>query len=136
MNVNKIIDFVDVWAKTIGLTSSKAINTVKNDIIKRCDMYKKIKPFVTVDEDKCLSYIIKPKNGKYALEDFFLNRLMLGLREIEFSKSKGDGDATTYIGHHKRMDLYFNEYKNNLDGKSTRHPGLVGKTSQILIKTF
>lgn len=136
MDVNKIIDFVDVWAKTIGLTSSKAINTVKNDIIKRCDMYKKIKPFVTVDEDKCLSYIIKPKNGKYALEDFFLNRLMLGLREIEFDdRGKSDSNAM-YTGTDKSMELGFEDYKLRIADKSTRHPLLVGKTSQILTKTF
>ena len=36
MNKEKINDFITVWAQTIGLTNSKCIDVIREDIIKRC----------------------------------------------------------------------------------------------------
>ena len=83
MNKEKISDFVDVWAETVGLKETRYINVIKNDILKRCAMYEKEISTISTKDDSCDSYIIKPVNESYSLEDFFLNRLMLGLRKID-----------------------------------------------------
>lgn len=135
MDKVKINDFVDVWAKTIGLTEARYINVIKNDIIKRCTIYEKISPTVSIEDDYCKAYIIKDVNGKYSIEDFFLNRLMLGLREVDFSGAL-EGHSGEYVGQDKTLNVNVGFIDSKISDKATRHSGLKGKNVQIIKKTI
>lgn len=135
MNKEKISDFVDVWAKTIGLTETRYINIIKSDIAKRCMMYEKSTPTVSAKDDNCKAYLIKAVNGEYSLEDFFLNRLMLGLREVSFSGAL-EGAAGDYTAHNKTLNVNVGLLDSTINNKATRHSGLQGKNVQIIKKTI
>ena len=135
MDKVRINDFVDVWAKTIGLTETRYINVIKDDIIKRCMKYEKISPTVSIKDDDCKTYIIKDVNGKYSLEDFFLNRLMLGLREVDFSGAL-EGHTGEYVGQDKTLNVNVGLIDSKISDKATRHSGLKGKNLQIIKKTI
>ena len=135
VNVGRINDVVDVWAYSIRLKDPYIINIIKDDIIKRCQIYKKTIPFVSVSQDPCQAYIIKPVNGKYELEDFFLNRLMLGVRRIFIDGSFEDMNAD-YNTLDKDISINIARMKKSFDDESTRHPGLVGKRDKIILKTI
>lgn len=135
MNKEKISDFVDIWAQAVGLTETKYINVIKSDIAKRCAMYEKHFPSISTKDDDCGAYIIKPVNGKYSLEDFFLNRLMLGLREVSFSEAL-DGNSGEYTSKYKSLDVNVGFLNSRINEKATRHVGLRGKNIQIIKKTI
>lgn len=135
MNREKISDFVDVWAKTIGLIETRYINIIKSDIVKRCMMYEKSTPTVSTKDDNCKAYLIKAVNGEYSLEDFFLNRLMLGLREVSFSGAL-EGNAGDYTAHNKTLNINVGLLDSTITNKATRHSGLQGKNVQIINKTI
>ena len=123
MNKEKISDFVDVWAQTVGLTENRYINVIKSDIAKRCSMYEMQIPSISITDDECKAYIIKPVNGQYSIEDFFLNRLMLGLREIDFSGAL-EGNGGEYIAQTKSLNVNVGLLDSKITEKSARHPGL------------
>ena len=135
MNKEKISDFVDVWAQTVGLTENRYINVIKSDIAKRCSMYEMQIPSISITDDECKAYIIKPVNGQYSIEDFFLNRLMLGLREIDFSGAL-EGNGGEYIAQTKSLNVNVGLLDSKITEKSARHPGLQGKNIQIIKKTI
>ena len=135
MNKEKINDFITVWAQTIGLTNSKCIDVIREDIIKRCAIYEDVMPSVSTDEDKCQAYIIKPIDGKYSLEDFFLNRLMLGLREMDISGA-GEGNNADYNADKKVFSIDIKGMSSRFDDKVKRHKGLEGKKNKIITKTI
>ena len=66
-------------------------------------MYKEAYPSISVIDDPCEAYIIKPTNGVYSLEDFLLNRLMLGLMEVGHDAL--EGNAGEYMAYHKSMNI-------------------------------
>lgn len=131
----KISDFIDIWANTIGLRDITYINIIKSDIYKRYIMYKDVAPYISVNQDSCDAYIIKPIDGKYSLEDFLLNRLMLGLREIDISGAL-EGNSGEYTADYKSLDISIEVINKYVDDKSKRHIGLKGKNSKIVTKTF
>lgn len=135
MNKEKINDFINVWAKTLGLTDTRYINVIKSDIAKRCSMYEKEISSISVDDDKCNAYIIKSVDGKYSIEDFLLNRLMLGLREIDFTGAL-EGNSAEYIAANKTLNVNVELINSKIDEKSTRHQGLKGKNIQVIKKTI
>ncbi len=135
MNKERISDFVDVWAQAVGLTETRYINIIKSDIAKRCIMYEKEIPSISVKVDGCKAYIIKPVDGKYSLEDFFLNRLMLGLREIDFTGAL-EGNGGEYTARYKSLNVNIGLLNAKINEKSTRHAGLQGKNVQIIKKTI
>lgn len=59
-------------------------------------MYEQAIPTISTKDDSCNAYIIKPVNGQYSFEDFLLNRLMLGLRDVSFicALEGNDGEYT------------------------------------------
>ena len=66
MNKEKINDFVNVWAQAVGLTEKgdkKYVDLIKSDIAKRCAMYEKDFPTISIRDDNCAAYIIKPVNN-------------------------------------------------------------------------
>lgn len=135
MNKEKISDFIEVWAQAIGLTDTNIINFIKSDIAKRCTMYEKEIPSISIKDDKCAAYIIKPVNGQYSLEDFLLNRLMLGLREANFGEAL-EGNSGEYTPYNKTLNVNIGMLNTRISEKATRHPGLNGKNTQIIKKTI
>lgn len=135
MNKEKISDFVDVWAETVGLKEDRYINVIKNDILKRCAMYENEISTISTKDDSCDSYIIKPINDSYCLEDFFLNRLMLGLREVDFSGAL-EGNGGDYTAYTKALNVNVGMLNSRISEKATRHKGLQNKNIQIIKKTI
>lgn len=135
MDKIKINDFVDVWAATIGLTDQRYISLIKNDIIKRCLKYEEKVSQIKTEDDYSDVYIIKPINNAYSLEDFFLNRLMLGLREISFGPAL-EGNAGEYVANQKSLCVDVDKLNSHINDKSLRHKNLMGKNVQIIEKTI
>ena len=138
MNKEKINDFVNVWAQAVGLTEKgdkKYVDLIKSDIAKRCAMYEKDFPTISIRDDNCAAYIIKPVNNQYSFEDFLLNRLMLGLREVSFTGAL-EGNAGDYEAQSKSLSVDAGLIGSKVKDKSTRHVGLQGKSVQIIKKTI
>ena len=135
VNIEKIHDFVDVWAYSIELTDRRLIDIIKDDIVKRCNQYKDFYPQIDVSDDYCDAYIIKPINGKYALEDFILNRPMLGLRVVSIW-SVFECNLSDYTGQYKSLSINIDYMNKMINDKSKRHQGLVGKNDEIIRKTI
>lgn len=138
MNKSKINDFINVWAEVVGLTgeeNKKYRNFIKTDIARRCEMYEQTIPTISTKDDSCNAYIIKPVNGQYSFEDFLLNRLMLGLREVSF-RGALEGNGGEYVAHDKSLNINEGELDSLAKEKATRHKGLQGKNVQIIQKTI
>ena len=138
MNKSRINDFVNVWAQIVGLTgeeNKKYRNIIKTDIARRCEMYEKTFPTISTKDDKCKAYIIKPVNGQYSFEDFLLNRLMLGLREISFNGAL-EGHSGDYTAYDKTLNVDTKFIETTVQDKSTTHARLKGKSEQIVGKTI
>ncbi|CCY71387.1 unknown [Clostridium sp. CAG:921] len=138
MNKSKIDDFINVWAEVVGLTgeeNKKYRNFIKTDIARRCEMYEQTISAISTKDDSCNAYIIKPVNGQYSLEDFLLNRLMLGLREVSFTGAL-DGNGGEYVAHNKSLNVNVRALDSLVKNKATRHKGLQGKNVQIIQKTI
>lgn len=105
MSMEKINDFVDCWAKAINVPVEYA-NIVKEVIPYLIQKYSSSFPNgITVNQDPYDKYVIKPTNGVYSLEDFFLNRLLRNVWSFQKdSKYKGDYQPSD-------MSIHFNEEK-------------------------
>ena len=83
MNMERINDYVDCWAKAVNVPKEYS-DIVKELIPKLIIKYTPAYINVTQREDSYDKYAIKPKNGQYSLEDFFLNRLLRKLNNRVF----------------------------------------------------
>lgn len=94
MDRKKIEDFVGVWADVVGATDE--IKTLTTEMLtEMTEKYSKIIPEgVSVEDDDYTKYIIKPVDGRYSMQDLFLNRLMSNATGIDYD------------------DYYENEYDN------------------------
>lgn len=138
MNKGKINDFINVWAEVVGLTgeeNKKYRNFIKTDIARRCAMYEQAIPTISTKDDSCNAYIIKPVNGQYSFEDFLLNRLMLGLRDVSFIGAL-EGNGGEYIAADKTLNVNTETIDSLARDKAKRHTGLQGKNVQIVQKTI
>ena len=138
MNKSKINDFINVWAEVVGLTgeeNKKYRNFIKTDIARRCAMYEQTIPNISTKDDSCNAYIIKPVNGQYSFEDFLLNRLMLGLRDVSFIGAL-EGNGGEYIVADKTLNVNTGTIDLLARDKAKRHTGLQGKNVQIVQKTI
>ena len=138
MNKSKINDFINVWAEVVGLTgeeNKKYRNFIKTDIARRCAMYEQTIPNISTKDDSCNAYIIKPVNGQYSFEDFLLNRLMLGLRDVSFIGAL-EGNGGEYIAADKTLNVNTGTIDFLARDKARRHTGLQGKNVQIVQKTI
>lgn len=138
MNKSKINDFINVWAEVVGLTgeeNKKYRNFIKTDIARRCAMYEQTIPNISTKDDSCNAYIIKPVNGQYSFEDFLLNRLMLGLRDVSFIGAL-EGNGGEYIAADKTLNVNTGTIDFLARDKAKRHTGLQGKNVQIVQKTI
>ena len=90
MNMERINDYIDCWAKAVKV-SKEDVEVVKELIPKLIIKYTPVFKEITVEEDGYDKYPIKPKNGSYSLEDFFLNRLLRNVWNFgQTSSYKGD----------------------------------------------
>lgn len=90
MNIDRINDYVDCWSKAVKVPSEYA-DVVKELLPKLIIKYTPAYISVTQEDDEYDKYVIKPKNGQYSLEDFFLNRLLRNVWAFGLSSSsKGD----------------------------------------------
>lgn len=138
MNKSKINDFINLWAEVVGLTgeeNKKYRNFIKTDIARRCEMYEQVIPTVSTKDDSCNAYLIKPVNGEYSLEDFLLNRLMIGLRDVDFTGAL-EGNGGEYVAHNKVISVNIDMLDSLARDKAKRHIGLQGKNVQIVQKTI
>lgn len=138
MNKSKINDFINVWAEVVGLTgeeNKKYRNFIKTDIARRCAMYEQAIPTISTKDDSCNAYIIKPVNGQYSFEDFLLNRLMIGLRDVSFIGAL-EGNGGEYIAADKTLNVNTGTIDSLARDKAKRHTGLQGKNVQIVQKTI
>ena len=138
MNKGKINDFINVWAEVVGLTgeeNKKYRNFIKTDIARRCAMYEQAISTISTKDDSCNAYIIKPVNGQYSFEDFLLNRLMLGLRDVRFIGAL-EGNGGEYIAADKTLNVNTETIDSLARDKAKRHTGLQGKNVQIVQKTI
>lgn len=90
MDIQKINDYIDAYSKAIELPEDykKILKELMPRIIEK---YSKTRSSVSVKEDDYTRYVIKPVNGEYSIEDFFLNRLMRNVWSIGSSaKAKGN----------------------------------------------
>lgn len=138
MNKGKINDFINIWAEVVGLTgeeNKKYRNFIKTDIARRCAMYEQAIPTISTKDDSCNAYIIKPVNGQYSFEDFLLNRLMLGLRDVSFICAL-EGNGGEYTAADKTLNVNTGAIDSLARDKAKRHTGLQGKNVQIVQKTI
>lgn len=121
INKNRINDIINIYAETLGITDKRIINSLKNGIYLRCKKYKESYPVITINQDDDLNYILKPnEKGEYSLEDFFLNRMMLGLRGIDVTDSL-EGTAGEYTAALKSLSVNVPIIKQNIMNSSARN---------------
>lgn len=114
MNKIKIKYYIDIYAEILEI-DDKMKNLLFNLMQRIISKYEKIMPYITVDDDNLDTYLIKPKDGKYSTEDFFLNRLMRNVLNIEISNSGISNDFTDEVDIHMKgafkpgdSEIYFN----------------------------
>lgn len=78
----KIEDFLNCYFDVTGIDDKKIRECIKNGVINRINTYNKYFPNISIEDDDYKYYAIKSINGYYSLEDFMLNRLFQGLRQI------------------------------------------------------
>ena len=103
MNIEKIFDILDCFAKQTGLKKEDNF-ILKNLICGLTYKYSKEFEYVTDEEDDYNKYIIKSVDGKYLLEDFLLNRLMRNLWNVTY-----DDSITDYTYDIDNLTLNINE---------------------------
>ena len=112
MNKVKVNDLVSAYSKALGLD-----NNVKNILIELMEniitKYEKIVDYIPVSLDDSQVYLIKPINGKYSVEDFFLNRLMRNV--WSYSEINENTIKEGFVDEHTKgcYDASFNEVNIN-----------------------
>ena len=112
MNKVKVNDLVSAYSKALGLD-----NNIKNILIELMEniitKYEKIVDYIPVSLDDSQVYLIKPINGKYSVEDFFLNRLMRNV--WSYSEINENTIKEGFVDEHTKgcYDASFNEVNIN-----------------------
>ena len=76
MNIERINDYIDAYSRAINITPE--VTSILKELIP--NLVKKYSTTITsipVEQDSYDKYVIKPVDGKYSMEDFFLNRLFI-----------------------------------------------------------
>lgn len=112
MNKVKVNDFVNAYSKALELdnnTKNILIELMENIITK----YEKEIDYIPVSLDDSQVYLIKPINGKYSVEDFFLNRLMRNV--WSYSEINENTIKEGFVDEHTKgcYDASFNEVNIN-----------------------
>jgi len=81
MNIERINDYIDAYSRAINITPE--VTSILKELIP--NLVKKYSATITsipVEQDGYDKYVIKPVDGKYSIEDFFLNRLFRNVWEV------------------------------------------------------
>ena len=89
---------IDELEKDIGMPLVDFLVELLNNM---CEKYKDFIYWIPVDKDSYSTYIIAPKNNKYSLEDFFLNRLMRSVEMISYT------DTSYHFSKFSEYDPYY-----------------------------
>lgn len=90
MNIERINDYIDCWAKAVKVPDEYVV-VVKELLPKLINKYSNLYESIYVSQDNYDKYVIKPKDDKYSMEDFFLNRLLRNVWHFgDDSHYKGD----------------------------------------------
>lgn len=87
--MSKVNTFVDIYCSVLNL-ENKTTNIIKELSYNWIEYYSKIKPIISVEEDSDELFIIKPKDGYYSIEDYFLNKLMRNILHFKYDYSSAD----------------------------------------------
>ena len=115
MDIEKINDFIEAYSRAIQL-SPEYTEVLKELLPKIIKKYSKIVQDITEKQDDYDKYIIKPINGKYSVEDFFLNRLMRNVLEVEVDNISNDGHKGGYLDELQKITLSPSIISKQLDG--------------------
>ena len=115
MDIEKINDFIEAYSRAIQL-SPEYTEVLKELLPKIIRKYSKIVQDITEKQDDYDKYIIKPINGKYSVEDFFLNRLMRNVLEVEVDNISNDGHKGGYLDELQKITLSPSIISKQLDG--------------------
>lgn len=115
MDIEKINDFIEAYSRAIQL-SPEYTEVLKELLPKIIKKYSKIVQDITEKQDDYDKYIIKPINGKYSVEDFFLNRLMRNVLEVEVDNISNDGHKGGYLHELQKITLSPSIISKQLDG--------------------
>ena len=89
---------IDELEKDIGMPLVDFLVELLNNM---CEKYKDFIYWIPVDKDGYSTYIIAPKNNKYSLEDFLLNRLMRSVEMISYT------DTSYHFSKFSEYDPYY-----------------------------
>lgn len=135
MDIEKINDFLNCYFDVMGMTDESITQLIKNGIIKRYNGYIEVFPIISIDDDNYQNYAIKSKNGYYTLEDFLLNRLFQGLREISTAE---DENIQSCRYSFKSRTIYFleNKIRNSILSNLEQWPqDIKEKFAEIILST-
>lgn len=89
---SKLNDFMDIYRKYLNPNNNDEIDTIIDyiidSIVKVYLEYKKVVPYVSVEDDKYQYYILKPIDGKYDLLDYLINTAIQNLDSIVLLEDK------------------------------------------------
>ena len=103
MNLEKINDFIEAYSKALQIDNEYTA-ILKELIPKLVEKYSKIFTNIPVEQDNENKYIIKPVDGKYSIEDFFLNRLMRNVLSLNIGNI-GNREKGGFIDSKQTIDL-------------------------------
>ncbi len=83
MNRIRINKIIDAYSKALEL-DPVVISCLNELLPKIIEKYEKSIPYITVSQDDRETYPIKPVNGVYSVEDFFLNRLLSNVWSVDY----------------------------------------------------
>lgn len=116
MNIEKINDFIDAYSRALEL-KPRYTRALKELLPKLIQKYSQQIQKISDKQDDYDGYIIKPDNGKYSIEDFFLNRLMRNVLSIQVNNIPGDNDKGGYHAGAECISFNPSLILRQLDGK-------------------
>lgn len=116
MNLEKISDFIRAYSRAVGI-SQEYVDILEELLPKLIQKYSQYIPCITDKQDDYDKYIIKPVNGQYSVEDFFLNRLMRNVLRVEIDNIEGDTQKGGYYDEIHLIRFNPNVIATQLDGQ-------------------
>ncbi|MBO5005757.1 MAG: hypothetical protein J6D03_11220 [Clostridia bacterium] len=129
MDRQKINDYIDAYSKAIQLPDNYT-KILKELMPKIIEKYSKTISSVSVEQDDYTRYVIKPVNGEYSVEDFFLNRLMRNVWAVDGNSiAKGDFSPTDM-----RISIDETKLESQLNGRIDESRGDFNEIAEIAKK--
>lgn len=104
MNREKINDFLGAYSRALNLPQ-ETTDILQELLPKMINKYSQHTPTVSEKQDDYNRYIIKPVNGEYSIEDFFLNRLMRSVLRFTTSYEPKDKEKGGFLDGTCLIDL-------------------------------